>query len=329
MSEFCLFFFLLFKNMNSIDRILDFINSEGEQEQEEQQQETETEEQQATPSIKTEEQQQEEPREETEEKPRKIKQATPSIEMRETTEQQPKEYDDKTYKSILRKANNTIKKNQYPAVISINGKNQVFTSGDDLKLFVNNLKTEHKEYNRNRLNDKINSYKHFNEEYTQDINDIEEDGIIYKKGNIKAITKDNKRYKVPSTSTKDRQQIYNKLKGNKKVLTDLVKSKDNEEFNDISISNIDNDGKELIEKHKDNTINNDKTWTRDEFIKMMTQLMMKAAKDVQTEEMQREERNKLRKQQELEKFKNTYSRPPKPATITPGGLNPFLLSPRF
>ena len=153
--------------------------------------------------------------------------------------------------------------------------------------------------------------------------------MIYKKGNIKAITKDNKRYKVPSTSTKDRKQIYNKLKGNKKVLSDLVKSKDNEEFNDISLSNIDNDGKELIEKHKDNTINNDKTWTRDEFIKMMEQLMKKAAKDVQTEEMQREERDELYKQQELQKFRNTYSRPPKPATNTPGGLNPFLLSPRI
>lgn len=305
--------------MNSIDRILDFINSEGEEQEEQQEQprETETEEQQATPSIETEEtptgteteEQQEKPREE---KPRKIP-------MRETTEEQPREYDDKTYKSILRKANNTIKKNQYPAVISINGKNQVFTSGDDLKLFVNNLKTEHKEYNRNRLNDKINNYKHFNEEYTQDINDIEEDGIIYKKGNIKAITKDNKRYKVPSTSTKDRQQIYNKLKGNKKVLTDLVKSKDNEEFNDISISNIDNDGKELIEKHKDNTINNDKTWTRDEFIKMMTQLMKK----------QEQQKQPTQPTMTDERFKNTYLRPSKPATNTPGGLNPFLLSPRF
>lgn len=294
--------------MDSIDRILNFINSEEEPETEQEtetQQETETEEQQATPS-----------REETTEKPRKIP-------MKETTEQQaPKtvEYnDEKTYKSILRKANNTIKKNQYPAVISINGKNQVFTSGDDLKLFVNNLKTEHKENNKKRLNDKINNYKHFNEEYTQDINDIEEDGIIYKKGNIKAITKDNKRYKVPSTSTKDRQQIYNKLKGNKKVLTDLVKSKDNEEFNDISISNIDNDGKELIEKHKDNTINNDKTWTRDEFIKMMEQLMKK------------QEQQKQTTQQPItnEKFRNTYLRPPKPTTITPGGLNPFLLSPRI
>lgn len=322
MSGFCLFFFFLFKNMDSIDRILNFINSEEEAPEDarnevrpetetEQEQETETtteqqpreieqETEQATPSI------------ETEEKPRKIP-------MKETTEQQPREYDDKTYKSILRKANNTIKKNQYPAVLSINGKNQVFTSDDDLKLFVNNLKTEHKENNKKRLNDKINNYKHFNEEYTQDINDIEEDGIIYKKGNIKAITKDNKRYKVPSTSTKDRQQIYNKLKGNKKVLTDLVKSKDNEEFNDISISNIDNDGKELIEKHKDNTINNDKTWTRDEFIKMMEQLMKK------------QEQQKQPTQQPItnEKFKNTYLRPPKPATITPGGLNPFLLSPRI
>lgn len=305
--------------MDSIDRILNFINSteepETEQETEEQ---TETTTEEATPMKETEETEQEQPRER--------KQATPSI---ETTEQQQEGYDEKTYKSILRKANNTIKKNQYPAVISINGKNQVFTSDDDLKLFVNNLKTEHKENNRKRLNDKINNYKHFNEEYTQDINDIEENGIIYKKGNIKAITKDNKRYKVPSTSTKDRQQIYNKLKGNKKVLTDLVKSKDNEEFNDISISNIDNDGKELIEKHKDNTINNDKTWTRDEFIKMMEQLMKKAAKDVQTEEMQREKRDELRKEQELQKFKNTYLRPPKPTTITPGGLNPFLLSPRI
>ena len=305
MSGFLIFFFLLFKNMDSIDRILNFINSTEETPTE---QETPTEE--ATPMKETEEQQERE-----QETTQETKQATPSIE----TERETEEYhDEKTYKSILRKANNTIKKNQYPAVISINGKNQIFTSGDDLKLFVNNLKTEHKEYNKNKLNDKINSYKHFNEEYTQDINDIEEDGIIYKKGNIKAITKDNKRYKVPSTSTKDRQQIYNKLKGNKKVLTDLVKSKDNEEFNDISLSNIDNDGKELIEKHKDNTINNDKTWTRDEFIKMMTQLMKK--QEQPTERKQGINRERLQ---------NAYLRPPKPMTNTPGGLNPFLLSPRI
>lgn len=299
------FLFLLFKNMDSIDRILNFINSSEEPEQQQETPSTETE--QATPSTETE--QETRPRETTEEQ-----QAPKTVEYN----------DDKTYKSILRKANNTIKKNQYPAVISINGKNQVFTSGDDLKLFVNNLKTEHKEYNRNKLNDKINNYKHFNEEYTQDINDIEEDGIIYKKGNIKAITKDNKRYKVPSTSTKDRQQIYNKLKGNKKILTDLVKSKDNEEFNDISLSNIDNDGKELIEKHKDNTINNDKTWTRDEFIKMMTQLMKR-------EETQQEETRPNFKKAYFDDsgFRNTYSRQQKQVPNTPGGLNPFLLSPRF
>ena len=307
------FFFLSFKNMDSIDRILNFINSTEEEPETEQETETET----PTEQQETEQQQEETEEQPRETEPRKTKQATPSTETQET---QPEGYDEKTYKSVLRKANNTIKKNQYPAVISINGKNQVFTSEDDLKLFVDNLKTEHKENNRKRLNDKINNYKHFNEEYTQDINDIEEDGVIYKKGNIKAITKDNKRYKVPSTSTKDRKQIYNKLKGNKKVLTDLVKSKDNEEFNDISLSNIDNDGKELIEKHKDNTINNDKTWTRDEFIKMMEQLMKKQEQQETTE----------RKQPITdERFKNTYLRPPKPITNTPGGLNPFLLSPRI
>ena len=303
--------------MDSIDRILNFINSteepEPETEQETDQQETTTEQQETT----TEEQQETETETEQAKPMKETKQATPSIE----TETQPEGYDKKTYKSVLRKANNTIKKNQYPAVVSINGKNQVFTSEDDLKLFVNNLKTEHKENNRKRLNDKINNYKHFNEEYTQDINDIEEDGVIYKKGNIKAITKDNKRYKVPSTSTKDRKQIYNKLKGNKKVLTDLVKSKDNEEFNDISLSNIDNDGKELIEKHKDNTINNDKTWTRDEFIKMMEQLMKKQEQRGTTEIKQPTITD--------ERFKNTYLRPSKPITNTPGGLNPFLLSPRI
>ena len=110
------------------------------------------------------------------------------------------------------------------------------------------------------------------------------------------------------------------MKGNKKVLTDLVKSKDNEEFNDISLSNIDNDGKELIEKHKDNTINNDKTWTRDEFIKMMTQLMKK--------QEQGRETTTHRATITDERFKNTYLRP-KPMTNTPGGLNPFLLSPRI
>lgn len=313
MSGISYFLFLLFKNMDSIDRILNFINSEEEAPEQETQQETPTEEQQATPSTEETEEQQETETEEQERETEQEEQAPKTVEYN----------DEKTYKSILRKANNTIKKNQYPAVISINGKNQIFNSGDDLKLFINNIKTEHKENNRKRLNDKINNYKHFNEEYTQDINDIEEDGIIYKKGNIKAITKDNKRYKVPSTSTKDRQQIYNKLKGNKKVLTDLVKSKDNDEFNDISISNIDNDGKELIEKHKDNTINNDKTWTRDEFIKMMEQLMKKQEQGTAAE------REKFMKQQELERFRNTYSRQPKPATNTPGGLNPFLLSPRI
>ena len=305
--------------MDSIDRILNFINSSEETEEQQQEEPRETEEQQATPSTETEQETQEQVQQQEEQQEQPMKETE-----RETTEYN----DEKTYKSILRKANNTIKKNQYPAVISINGKNQVFTSDDDLKLFVNNLKTEHKENNRKRLNDKINNYKHFNEEYTQDINDIEEDGIIYKKGNIKAITKDNKRYKVPSTSTKDRQQIYNKLKGNKKVLTDLVKSKDNEEFNDISLSNIDNDGKELIAKHKDNTINNDKTWTRDEFIKMMTQLMKKQET---TERKQEEEtRPKFKKAYfDDSGFRNTYSRQPKQVPNTPGGLNPFLLSPRI
>ena len=303
--------------MDSIDRILNFINStDTEQVQEEQEAPTDARNEVRLPPA--------------EQKP--IEEEAPTEPPTEPLTDTPKAvdyHDERTYKSILRKANNVIKKNRYPAVVSVNGANTVFNSGDDLKNWLNNLKTEHREYNKNKLADKINNYKHFNEEYTQDINDIEEDGIIYKKGNIKAVMKDNKRYKVPSTNTKDRKEIYNKLKSNKKVLTDLVKSKDNDEFNNISLSNIDNDGKELIEKHKDNTINNDKTWTRDEFIKMMAQLMEKQERQHEPIAKPEAERSKLKDAYfNNECFTNTYYRP-KPTQNTPGGLNPFLLSPRF
>lgn len=303
--------------MDSIDRILNFINStDTEQPLAEQSAEQPTEEQPTEQSAET---QAEAP-------------LTDTPKAEDFSNEgcfKPSENDERTYKSILRKANNVIKKNRYPAVVSVNGKNTVFNSGDDLKSWLDNLKTEHREYNKNKLADKINNYKHFNEEYTQDINDIEEDGIIYKKGNIKAVMKDNKRYKVPSTNTKDRKQIYDKLKSNKKVLTDLVKSKDNDEFNNISLSNIDNDGRELIEKHKDNTINNDKTWTRDEFIKMMTKLMEKQGGQHEPIAKPEAERPKFKDAYfSNECFTNTYYRP-KPTQNTPGGLNPFLLSPRF
>lgn len=300
--------------MDSIDRILNFINS------------TDTEAPPAEAPAEPVEQEATDARNEV-----RPPAETPLTEAPLTTDTPKSEdyNDERTYKSILRKANNVIKKNRYPAVVSVNGKNTVFNSGDDLKNWLDNLKTEHREYNKNKLADKINNYKHFNEEYTQDINDIEEDGVIYKKGNIKAVMKDNKRYKVPSTNTKDRKEIYNKLKSNKKVLTDLVKSKDNDEFNNISLSNIDNAGRELIEKHKDNTINNDKTWTRDEFIKMMAKLMEK--QEGQHEPIAKPEAKRPKIKDAYfsnECFTNTYYRP-KPTQNTPGGLNPFLLSPRF
>ena len=304
--------------MDSIDRILNFINS------------TDT-----APEDARNEMREQPPSEtpQTEQPQTAEQQQTEQLtEQPQTAEQPPKAVDyndERTYKSILRKANNVIKKNRYPAVVSVNGGNTVFNSGDDLKNWLDNLKTEHREYNKNKLADKINNYKHFNEEYTQDINDIEEDGVIYKEGNIKAVMKDNKRYKVPSTNTKDRKQIYDKLKSNKKVLTDLVKSKDNDEFNNISLSNIDNDGRELIEKHKDNTINNDKTWTRDEFIKMMTKLMERQGGQHEPIAKPEAERPKFKDAYfSNECFTNTYYRP-KQTQNTPGGLNPFLLSPRF
>ena len=61
----------------------------------------------------------------------------------------------------------------------------------------------------------------------------------------------------------------------------------------------------------------------------MEQLMKKTTENARNEVRQGQGRETERKTTIDERFKNTYLRPPKPVTITPGGLNPFLLSPRI
>lgn len=280
--------------MNSVDRILNFINSQPDN------------------NIST-----IEPKVEQEDITQKPidNNDEPSI------EQQPPnpvptdiELSDKEYKNTLRKLNKLNKKNKFPAVININGQNQLYNSSDELNTYITNLKADRRKKNKEILKKNIEFNDNLNKPYEDDDNDIEDDGIIYKKGIIKAVVKDNKKYKVPSTNKKDRQKIYNNIKNNKELLTELTKAKDDDEFFNISLSKMDKETFDIAKPHIENNINKDSTWNKAAFMVMMNNLVNKY-----------DEKHKLstevKKQIELQPFNNTYERP----NVVKHGLNPALL----
>lgn len=224
------------------------------------------------------------------------------------------ELSDKEYKNTLRKLNKLNKKNNFPAVININGQNQLYNSSDELNTYITNLKADRRKKNKEILKKNIEFNDNLNKPYEDDDNDIEDDGIIYKKGIIKAVVKDNKKYKVPSTNKKDRQKIYNNIKNNKELLTELTKAKDDDEFYNISLSKMDKETFDIAKPHIENNINKDSTWNKAAFMVMMNNLVNKY-----------DEKHKLstevKKQIELQPFNNTYERP----NVVKHGLNPALL----
>ncbi len=280
--------------MNSVDRILNFINS------------------QQYNNIST-----VEPKAEQEDiTPKPIDNNNePSI------EQQPPnpiptdiELTDKEYKSTLRKLNKINKKNNFPAVININGQNQLYNSSDELNTYITNLKADRRKRNKELLKKNIEENNNLNKPYEEDDDDIEDDGIIYKKGIIKAVVKDNKKYKVPSTNKRDRQKIYNNIKNNKELLTDLTKAKDDNEFNNISLNKMNKETLEIAKPHMENNINKDSTWNKSAFMLMMANLVNKYD---ETHKLSPEDKNKI----ELQPFNNTFERP----NVVKHGLNPALL----
>lgn len=280
--------------MNSVDRILNFINSQPDN------------------NIST-----IEPKIEQEDiTPKPIdNNDEPSI------EQQPPnpvptdiELTDKQYKNTLRKLNKINKKNNFPAVININGQNILYNSADELNTYITNLKADRRKRNKEILKKNIEINDNLNKPYEDDENDIEDDGIIYKKGIIKAVVKDNKKYKVPSTNKRDRQKIYNNIKNNKELLTELTKAKDDNEFYNISLQKMDKETMDIAKPHIENNINKDSTWNKASFMLMMSNLVNKY-----------DEKHKLspevKKQIELQPFNNTFERP----NVVKHGLNPALL----
>lgn len=241
--------------MESIDRILNFINNTEATEATPAEEETteaipsDMETVDATPAT-------------TEAIPSDVKQteATPAL-------------TDKEYKTVLRKLNQSIKKNNYPCIVSINGINKVYNNIDELNNELTTLKSNKQKQLKEIRKKNIDNYKHYNKIYNKDIDDIEEDGIIYAKGPIKAIRKDEKIYSVPKTNTRDRKRIYNSIKDNKKVLTELVKAKDENEFKEINNNNLTDEALTIYKRHSENTINTDKTWTKDAFLSMMDKML--------------------------------------------------------
>ena len=177
------------------------------------------------------------------------------------------------YKATIRQLNKLNKLQEFPCIAKIDGKNKVFNDAVELSNMLSHMKESHKMQLKEMKRQQIDSYKHFDEEYERRDEDIEDDGLIYKRGDIVAVKKADKVYKAPRTNKKDRQRIYDSIRGNKKLLTDLTLSKDEEDFKTISSDNLHNEELNIYHKHRDNTINKDSTWTRASFLSMMNKFI--------------------------------------------------------
>lgn len=246
--------------MNNIDKIINFINSTSTQP-----------EQELTPKI-----------ENNENNKSVIQESSTSSSSTIQPEQEPtpKSNDnyhideiissDKLYKSTLRKIS---KIKQFPAIVN----QKVINDENELHELRKNMLSSRRAYMKDRRKQNIEKTKPFlKNDYESDDEDIEEDGVIYKKGPVKAVIIDNKKMKVAQTSSKDRLKIYNQLKDNKEALVSLVKADNDEQFENITEKNLDDEHLDIYNTHKNNSIQNDRTWTRDEFIKFMNRQMMKS-----------------------------------------------------
>lgn len=241
--------------MNTVDRILEFINNNNN--------ESMTEEPTNIENNETEQTQQ-------------IIEQPANIENNETVtpnDELPHDVNTNDYKKTLSQLNKLKKRNDFPCIVKIDGKNRIFNNTSELMDTLEGMKASRRLQMKEMKRQHIDNYKHFSEEYQRNDEDIEDDGLIYKRGDIVAVKKDDKVYKAPRTDKKDRQRIYNSIKDNKKLLTDLTLSKDEEHFKTLSSDNLRNEELNIYHKHRDNKINKDTTWTRSSFLAMMNRFI--------------------------------------------------------
>ena len=313
--------------MDAVDRILSFIDNENETEEETPEQRPE---QQAEQRPEQQAQGETEPQAEArnEERPPTGEYTTNSTNYDYTR-------DEKQYKSMLRKLNNNIKKSRYPCVIEIGGEgnaNMMFNNETEIKTYLNNLKDERRRVIKEAKQKEINEYVNKNKKSLKRINtkeyiknddemlsDSEEQRKIYKKGPLKAIQHEEEYIEVPRTSKKDRTTLIKNIKKNPEQLKELVKTKDNNEF-EIKTEEILRDNEEMkniYNIHHNNPFNKDITWTRESFLKAMDDMIYEHEQKKQEAKQRLRDDTEIRRARQNNNIYNNY--------VLASGINPDLM----
>ena len=317
--------------MDAVDRILSFIDNDNETEEQEQAPDKAPEQPQGQPQGQ---------------QPQPQPQPAPTDARNAVREQQPTgEYtnntnydytrDEKQYKSMLRKLNNNIKKSRYPCVIEIGGEgnaNMMFSNETEIKTYLDNLKDERRRVIKEAKQKEINEYVNKNKKSLKRINtkeyiknddeilsDSEEQRKIYKKGPLKAIQHEEEFIEVPRTSKKDRTTLIKNIKKNPEQLKDLVRTKDNNEF-DIKTEEILRDNEEMqniYNIHHNNPFNKDITWTRESFLKAMDDMMYEHEQKKQEAKQRLRDDTEIRRARQNNNIYNNY--------VLSSGINPDLM----
>lgn len=307
--------------MDAVDRILSFIDNETEEgeapEQAPEQPPEQTPEQQGEPQGET-------PQGET-------------LQINDSNNNSNYDYtrDEKQYKSMLRKLNNNIKKSRYPCIVEIGGDgnaNMMFSNETEIKAYLNNLKEERRRVIKEAKQKEINEYVNKNKKSLKRINakeyiknddemlsDSEDTRKIYKKGPLKAIQHEEDIIEVPRTSKKDRKTLIKNIKKNPEQLKELVKTKDNNEF-DIKTEEILRDNEEmqnLYNIHHNNPFNKDITWTRESFLKAMDDMIYEHEQKKQEAKQRLREDTEIRRTRQNNNIYNDY--------VITSGINPDLM----
>lgn len=242
---------------------------------------------------------------------------------------------DKQYKSMLRKLNNNIKKSRYPCIIEIGGEgnaNMMFNNESELKTYLNNLKDERRKFIKESKQKEINEYVSKNKKSLKRINakeyiknddellsDSEEQRKIYKKGPLKAIQHEEEIIEVPRTSKKDRKTLIKNIKKNPEQLKELVKTKDNNEFDNLTeeILRDNEEMQNIYNIHHNNPFNKDITWTRDSFLKAMDDMIYEHEQKKQEAKKRLKEDTEIRRARQTNNLYNDY--------VISSGINPDLM----
>ena len=208
----------------------------------------------------------------------------------------------------------------------------MFNNESELKTYLNNLKDERRKFIKESKQKEINEYVNKNKKSLKRINakeyiknddellsDSEEQRKIYKKGPLKAIQHEEEIIEVPRTSKKDRKTLIKNIKKNPEQLKELVRTKDNNEF-DNKTEEILRDNEEMrniYNIHHNNPFNKDITWTRESFLKAMDDMIYDHEQKKQDAKKRLREDTEIRRARQTNNLYKDY--------VISSGINPDLM----